>query len=929
MQFFFKHSFCAVVSLFMYTVLNAQCTGGTNAGALSPAPTSVFQTMNVSSGNYYTFVVPSGCLPTYTFSFCAADGSNAAFDTQITILDNAGNPVPGGYSDDFCGTQSYVSWTPTVAGTYRVLINAYFCTTGGTALLAYRAVSPPAMTFTSTTTAQASTASVMRCDIDQPVISVAVVTAGGCNALVVNQLSINMTGSTIPGTNTNDVTRIRIYYTGTSATFQNVNEFFAGGVTPAAGTITVNGSQQLQTGTNYFWIAYDLNPASATLGNVVDAQCTSVRIGATSYTPTVTAPAGSRSIVACSSYPGASTANLRCWLRGNTGVTSSAGAVTQWNDQSGAGVTGNFIVQPGTPAQTSPTLVNNAVNFNPYISFNGTTNSLASNNTFAGNSLFGTNNNTIFMVHNLKGGIVYFKWETAGSGDFRVGFENNAGSARFDFVNDGAGLNAASTVNILNRDVLVRTTTTATLSQVALNSNVSGTVALSSLNFSPGTTTRRLCIGNNDVSFNNLPAQIDYAEMLVYNTQLSASEVRRVESYLAVKYGITLGNNQGAGAPVVYQNSAGTPIWGARSSQVGYHNNVTGIGRDDASTLSQTTSRGALSLNPSVDLVTITTGTFAAPAAFSSNLSTLVIGHNAGASVSIVGDPTFSNVPASLGANAARIQRVWQAQATNFTQSVSIGFESTMLVAYTPISNLRLLVDDDGNFANGGTTIYTGAVLNGTRIQFSAITNLGNTGNLYFTLATVNYTATPLPVSLLSFTSTCTDKAVKLSWATGSENNNNYFIVKRQPETGAAAQILDTIGGNGTTSQPSYYTWLDPDPSAENCYYWLEQVDYNGHSTLLAHAYRQACLTNPAGVEVYPTPVADVLTLQITLETSADVVVDMLDATGRTVQHSPMGVLHEGSNQAAMNVQQLTPGVYVIRVSANGQTYAVQRIIKQ
>ncbi|MCA6362001.1 MAG: hypothetical protein IM638_03125 [Bacteroidetes bacterium] len=924
-----RHIGCALALFLLTQTLQGQCTGGTNAGALSPAPAAAFQTMNVSTGNYYTFVVPATCFPTYTFSFCAADGSNATFDSQITILDNAGNPVPGGYSDDFCGVQSYVTWTPTAGGTYRVLVNTYFCSTGNTALLAYRAVAPANMVYSSSTTVQASTASVMRCDFDQPVISLNVITTGSCNALSLNQLSINMTGSTIPGTNTNDVTRIRIYYTGTSATFQNISEFQTGGATPATGTITFNGSQTLQAGTNYFWIAYDLNASTATIANVIDAQCVSFRIGTTTYTPAVTAPAGNRAIAACSSYPGASSANLRCWLRANTGVTSSAGAVTQWNDQSGAGVTGNFIVQPGTPAQTSPTLVNNALNNNPYISFNGTTNSLASNNLFTGNSLFSTNNNTVFQVHNLKAGIVYFKWETASSGSFRFGYENNAGSPRFDFVDDVAGRNTNTTTNVLNRDVLVRTTTTAALSEVVLNSNVSGSLTLSGLNFSPGTTTRRLCIGNNDISTNNLPTQIDFAEILVYNTLLNSSEIRRVESYLAVKYGITLKNNQGSGAPYVYQNSAGTSIWGGNTSQIGYHNNVTGIGRDDASTLNQTTSRGVLSLNPSVDLVTITTGTFAAPAAFSANLSTLIIGHNAGAPVSIVGDPSFSNVPASLGTNAARIQRVWQAQATNFTQTVSVGFESTLLVAYTPITNLRLLVDNDGNFANGGTTIYTGAVLSGTRIQFSGITNLGNTGNLYFTLATVNYTATPLPVELLSFTSACVDNVVELRWSTASESENNHFTIKRKTASGNVFETIATISGSGNSMQPVNYSWFDNAPLTEDCYYILEQTDFNGQTTRLSLIYREACVTGGSNVVLFPSPASEVLGIGFTLDEDAPVYVDMFDATGRKVRSTLNFSGMEGRNFVEMNIHDLAPGVYMLQLVVNNVPLQTQCVVKQ
>lgn len=119
----------------------SQCTGGSNGGALSPAPTSAYQTMNAVAGDfYYTFIVSaSTCFPQYDFSFCSSDGSNATFDTQITILDNSGIAVSGGYSDDYCSSQSHVIWTPVLAGTYRVHINKYSCiATTAAATLAYK-----------------------------------------------------------------------------------------------------------------------------------------------------------------------------------------------------------------------------------------------------------------------------------------------------------------------------------------------------------------------------------------------------------------------------------------------------------------------------------------------------------------------------------------------------------------------------------------------------------------------------------------------------------------------------------------------------------------------------------------------------------------------------------------------------------------------
>lgn len=122
-----------LLTLFSITVsqnpISAQCSGGSLAGNIIPttAWTST-GTTNVSGGTYYTFNATAG--NTYYFSFCAADGGNTTYDTQLTILNNTGTFVGGsGYNDDFCGLASYLAWTCGTTGVYRILINRYSCNT--------------------------------------------------------------------------------------------------------------------------------------------------------------------------------------------------------------------------------------------------------------------------------------------------------------------------------------------------------------------------------------------------------------------------------------------------------------------------------------------------------------------------------------------------------------------------------------------------------------------------------------------------------------------------------------------------------------------------------------------------------------------------------------------------------------------------------
>ncbi|MEJ7768134.1 MAG: T9SS type A sorting domain-containing protein [Chitinophagaceae bacterium] len=68
------------------------------------------------------------------------------------------------------------------------------------------------------------------------------------------------------------------------------------------------------------------------------------------------------------------------------------------------------------------------------------------------------------------------------------------------------------------------------------------------------------------------------AEFIVYETILKEKDIAKIESYLALKYGVTLEKD--------YVNSLGQIIWNQKKEAL-YSNNIAGIGRDDLSTLHQ------------------------------------------------------------------------------------------------------------------------------------------------------------------------------------------------------------------------------------------------------------------------------------------------------------------------------------------------------
>lgn len=126
MKRFYSILLVVLLTFISFTEINAQCTGGTFVTSITP--TTSWQsvgTTNINGNRYFTFVATAGF--NYYFSFCAVDGGSSTYDTEITILDNAGNPVLGGYNDDNCGSQSYLNWVCVTTGTYRVLVTKYSC----------------------------------------------------------------------------------------------------------------------------------------------------------------------------------------------------------------------------------------------------------------------------------------------------------------------------------------------------------------------------------------------------------------------------------------------------------------------------------------------------------------------------------------------------------------------------------------------------------------------------------------------------------------------------------------------------------------------------------------------------------------------------------------------------------------------------------
>lgn len=178
--------------------------------------------------------------------------------------------------------------------------------------------------------------------------------------------------------------------------------------------------------------------------------------------------------------------------------------------------------------------------------------------------------------------------------------------------------------------------------------------------------------------------------------------------------------------------------------------------------------------------------------------------------------------------------------------------------------------------------------------------------------------ATPLPVELTAFTATAAGPAaVRLAWATASEQHNAGFWVERSAD-GVAFAPLRFVPGVGSSSSPRAYAYADAAaPAGALAYYRLRQVDMDGSFSY--SPVRSVALSAKAGLALYPNPAhAGAATLA---GARPGTLVTVFDPLGRPVASAPA----DAAGTAALVLPAGLPaGVYVVRAGSQALRLTVE-----
>lgn len=605
------------------------------------------------------------------------------------------------------------------------------------------------------------------------------------------------------------------------------------------------------------------------------------------------------------------TSNLNAWFKADS---LSNGDVINWNSSYPTGT--NTIVfrdTTGAPYPQATDTSNGVLNYNKVISFAGnsatnilTLGKLGTVNLINNNT--STSNGTFIMVYYLPtytaiGGHMLHYRESGGDG---IQYRHLGTVSRC----------AIGTTNSLNgcRDY----TEDYKPMLFTYSGNKSGVSTMSafkrSLLFTGGISSATT--GDNGVMIGARIATSAYSgfyegyigEILFYNTTLNVTDLNKVHTYMALKYGITL-DNTGGGTQGNYISPSGKTLWNAANNN-SYHNNVIGIGREEIERLNQKQSH-TIDDSTRIYVDYLASNNFLNTSTIYNDSSYLIIGNNTGKLSSTV----VSTLEKPSTGVITRLEREWKISNSNFINYVSIDIKLDSianLFTQNP-AHLCLLVDDDGNFSNA--SVYTAT--SGLNFSISnGVITISNIGTIQFPVDSVRYftigsnnTNTSLPVKFSNLSANLVEGIPHLNWSTYFEQNNDYFSVEKKSD-GNQWDVLDKIKSKGNSNTMINYTFNDHTPMKGPAFYRIKQTDFDGKYTYSNVVNIQSRTSE--GVNIYPSISNDKITIQSKIENLKSF--QIVNETGQEFTQKVV-ISKQSEELIIIDISNLLPGTYFVVLS--------------
>lgn len=181
-------------------------------------------------------------------------------------------------------------------------------------------------------------------------------------------------------------------------------------------------------------------------------------------------------------------------------------------------------------------------------------------------------------------------------------------------------------------------------------------------------------------------------------------------------------------------------------------------------------------------------------------------------------------------------------------------------------------------------------------------------------MAFPDFNNVPLPVVLNAFETTAPDCIPHIYWQTAQETNSAYFELERKSDDGLSFEKIATVEAAGFSALEQEYTYIDANLPNGHYQYRLRIVDLDGRSAYSRVSQVQVFCGNTSTTNIWPNPATDYV--NIGMQTNADDVYEagLYDISGRLL-YQVSREFNNGFNSFSIPLQNLTPGIYCLKVS--------------
>ena len=184
---------------------------------------------------------------------------------------------------------------------------------------------------------------------------------------------------------------------------------------------------------------------------------------------------------------------------------------------------------------------------------------------------------------------------------------------------------------------------------------------------------------------------------------------------------------------------------------------------------------------------------------------------------------------------------------------------------------------------------------------------------------TIDLSASPLPVTLISFNAVKKEVTSYLTWATSMEMNSDRFEIERSPDAKSWNKLGEVLA-SFISNVKNGYDYTDENPESGLNYYRLKMIDRDG--TFAYSSIKSVHFPEFTWAKLYPNPVNDVLNIILTNRRVRKI--RLIDTFGR--------VMHDGQVNSAslkLDMKSYVHGVYFIHLEQDDGMVRVFKVMHE